>query len=241
MGLNIRAEAEIASPAQRSPESVSLEDTQGSREFFKISNPVLLLSALTIFLLLIEGGATHFPVLVVRVLLVVSVMVWTFGQMKRQAMTLPRSNLFLVAVLFLGWAGLTLCWTPYQDVSVQSFMNLLMSLLLYGVVLQGIRSDRQVRQIVSVLIGMGLIEGLLGIVQYFFLDEARARGTFFNPNYFALQSSRLEVDGLRLEAHGARLEDITLEAPGSRWAELPCRRADRTSPGSPRRCPRRCR
>jgi O-antigen ligase len=188
LGLNIRAEAEIASATQRSPQSDSLEDAQRSRRLFKIkiSNPVLLLSALTIFLPLIEGGATHLPVLVVRVLLVVSVMVWTFGQMKRQALTLPRSNLFLVAVLFLGWAGLTLCWTPYQDVSVQSFMNLLMSLLLYGVVLQGIRSDRQVRQVVGVLIGMGLIEGLLGVVQYFFLDEARARGTFFNPNFFAL-------------------------------------------------------
>ncbi|MDP1946368.1 MAG: O-antigen ligase family protein [Nitrospirota bacterium] len=41
------------------------------------------------------------------------------------------------------------------------------------------------RQVVMVLVGMGLCEGLLGIVQYIWLGEARAKGTFFNPNFFA--------------------------------------------------------
>jgi O-antigen ligase len=36
-----------------------------------------------------------------------------------------------------------------------------------------------------VLVGMGLCEGILGIVQYVWLGEARAKGTFFNPNFFA--------------------------------------------------------
>ena len=29
------------------------------------------------------------------------------------------------------------------------------------------------------------MRGLLGIVQYIWLGEARAKGTFFNPNFFA--------------------------------------------------------
>jgi Tfp pilus assembly protein PilF len=36
-----------------------------------------------------------------------------------------------------------------------------------------------------VLVGMGLCEGMFGIVQYIWLGEARAKGTFFNPNFFA--------------------------------------------------------
>jgi tetratricopeptide (TPR) repeat protein len=36
-----------------------------------------------------------------------------------------------------------------------------------------------------VLVGMGFCEGILGIVQYVWLGEARAKGTFFNPNFFA--------------------------------------------------------
>jgi tetratricopeptide (TPR) repeat protein len=34
-------------------------------------------------------------------------------------------------------------------------------------------------------VGMGLCEGVMGIVQYVWLGEARAKGTFFNPNFFA--------------------------------------------------------
>jgi len=36
-----------------------------------------------------------------------------------------------------------------------------------------------------VVVGMGFCEGVLGIVQYVWLGEARAKGTFFNPNFFA--------------------------------------------------------
>jgi tetratricopeptide (TPR) repeat protein len=57
--------------------------------------------------------------------------------------------------------------------------------VLFGVVLQGIRTTQHVRQVVMVVVGMGFCEGVLGIVQYVWLGEARAKGTFFNPNFFA--------------------------------------------------------
>lgn len=150
-----------------------------------LSAAVLLLGSLIIFSPLIEGGTTHIPVLIMRLILFGALTVWTIHQMRVGIIVLSRSCLFLVVVLFLGWAGLSLWWAPYKNPSVQWFISLLMYAVLFGVVLQGIQSRRQVRQVVMVLVGMGLCEGVLGIVQYGWLGEARAKGTFFNPNFLA--------------------------------------------------------
>ena len=150
-----------------------------------LSAAVLLLGSLIIFSPLIEGGTTHIPVLIMRLILFGALTVWTIHQMRVGIIVLSRSRLFPVVVLFLGWAGLSVWWAPYKNPSVQWVISLLMYAVLFGVVLQGIRTTRQVRQVVMVLVGMGLCEGVLGIVQYVWLGEARAKGTFFNPNFLA--------------------------------------------------------
>lgn len=150
-----------------------------------LSAVVLLLGSLITFSPLIEGGTTHVPVLMMRLILLGALTVWTIHQMRLGTMALIRSRLIPVLVLFLGWAGLSLWWAPYKNPSVQWFISLLMYAVLFGVVLQGIQTSRQVRPVVMVLVGMGLCEGVLGIVQYVWLGEARAKGTFFNPNFFA--------------------------------------------------------
>ncbi len=146
---------------------------------------VLLLGSLIIFSPLIEGGTTHVPVLVMRLTLLGALIAWTMYWMRLKEITLIRSRLTPVLLLFLGWAGLSLWWAPYKNPSVQWFLSLLMYAVLFGVVLQGIQSSRQVRQVIMVVVGMGLCEGALGIVQYVWLGEARAKGTFFNPNFLA--------------------------------------------------------
>ena len=150
-----------------------------------LSTAVLLLGSLIIFSPLIEGGTTHVPVLIMRLILLGALTVWTIHRMRVGTIIFMRSRLIPVVVLFLGWAGFSLWWAPYKNPSVQWLISLLMYAVLFGVVLQGIRTSRQVRQVVMVLVGMGLFEGVLGIVQYVWLGEARAKGTFFNPNFFA--------------------------------------------------------
>ena len=150
-----------------------------------LSPEVLLLGSLIIFSPLIEGGTTHVPVLIMRLMLLGAFVAWTMNRMRLKEITLIRSRLIPVLVLFLGWAGLSLWWAPYKNPSVQWVISLLMYAVLFGVVLQGIRTNRQVRQVVMVVVGMGLCEGALGIVQYVWFGEARAKGTFFNPNFFA--------------------------------------------------------
>lgn len=150
-----------------------------------LSPAVLLLGSLIIFSPLIEGGTTHLPVLIMRLILLGALITWTMYRIRLDAITLIPSRLIPVLVLFLGWAGLSLWWAPYKNPSVQWFISLLMYTVLFGVVLQGIRTTQHVRQVVMVVVGMGFCEGVLGIVQYGWLGEARAKGTFFNPNFFA--------------------------------------------------------
>lgn len=150
-----------------------------------LSPAVLLLGSLIIFSPLIEGGTTHLPVLIMRLILLGALITWTMYRIRLDAITLIPSRLIPVLVLFLGWAGLSLWWAPYKNPSVQWFISLLMYTVLFGVVLQGIRTTQHVRQVVMVMVGMGFCEGVLGIVQYVWLGEARAKGTFFNPNFFA--------------------------------------------------------
>jgi O-antigen ligase len=120
-----------------------------------------------------------------RLILLGALTAWTMYRMRLKEIPLIRSRLIPVLVLFLGWAGLSLWWAPYKNPSVQWFVSLLMYAVVFGAVLQGIRTSRQVGQIIMVVAGMGLCEGVLGIVQYVWFGEARAKGTFFNPNFFA--------------------------------------------------------
>jgi O-antigen ligase len=151
-----------------------------------LSPAVLLLGSLIIFSPLIEGGTTHLPVLIMRLVLFCVLMVWTIHQIKLGATVLIWNRLIPVLMLFLGCAALSLLWAPYKNASVQWVISILMYAVMFGVIFQGIRTGRQVWQVVMVVVGMGLCEGVLGIVQYVWLGEARAKGTFFNPNFFAM-------------------------------------------------------
>ncbi len=150
-----------------------------------LSVAVFLLGSLIIFSPLIEGGTTHIPVLIMKLLLFGALAVWTIRQMRSGTIVLNRNCLFPIALLFLAEAGLSLWWAPYKNASVQWFTSLLMYTVLFGVILQGIRTSWQVRLVIMVVVGMGLCEGVWGLVQYVWLNEPRAKGTFFNPNFFA--------------------------------------------------------
>jgi putative inorganic carbon (HCO3(-)) transporter len=153
--------------------------------FRPLSAAVLFLGSFIIFSPLIEGGTTHLPNLVMRTALFAMVLVWIFRQMKSGSIAFDRHRLFLVLALFFSWAALTLGWAPYKNASVQWLVTLLMYVGLFGVVTGANLTGRQVHAVVMIMVATGLCEGLLGLAQYFWLGEERARGTFFNPNFFA--------------------------------------------------------
>jgi len=194
------------------PEKVGIERASPAcsmqwTAFWPLSAAVLFLGSFIIFSPLIEGGTTHLPNLVMRTALFATVLVWILRQMKSGSLTFDRHRLFLVLALFFSWAVLTLWWAPYKNVSIQWLITLLMYVGLFGVVMGGGLTGRQVHLVVMTMVATGLCEGVLGLGQYFWLGEARAKGTFFNPNFFATYEVMIFAIALGL-------------AVFSRWTEL---------------------
>lgn len=150
-----------------------------------IPSIVVLLGAFILFLPLIDGGTTQFPVMTMRLTVLAVVCSWLIQQMKRGAIVFNRSPLLTVVAIFVAWATVSIGLTPYKNPSVQWLMSLFCYAALFAIVSQGINTREQGCQVLMVFVGMGMCEGLLGIAQYAYLGELRARGTFFNPNFFA--------------------------------------------------------
>jgi O-antigen ligase len=189
-GMEMIASSHTHGPSVQDGLNAGLKVEQSS---WHLSSVYLLLGSLIVFSPLIDGGTTQVPVLIIRLILLISILVWLFRSIKLGALIFCRSRLDPVVVVFLAWAGLSLWWAPYKNPSIQWFISLLMYAVLFGAVLQGVQSSRQIRQVVMVLMGMGLCEGVLGIVQYVWLGEVRAKGTFFNPNFFAMYEAGVLV------------------------------------------------
>ena len=148
-----------------------------------------LISASLVFIIffspLVDGGTTQFPVLLIRLVLIGAASLWLIQQMRGGSIWILKNSIILPVMLFLIWAGLSLFRSPYKSASSQWFLSLLSYAILLLLAVKYTQTQRHKRGIVALLLGMGVMEGVLGIVQYVWLGETRAKGTFFNPNFFA--------------------------------------------------------
>ena len=76
-------------------------------------------------------------------------------------------------------------WSPYTSVSLQWFLNLLLYAVFFLMILLAADRERPLQGFLLLILLMGIFEGGFGIIQYLYSDESRAKGTFFNPNFFS--------------------------------------------------------
>jgi O-antigen ligase len=142
---------------------------------------------------LIDGGTTQLPVLVIRSLLLLSAVMWLLGRMREGVLFLPQTHVAVSVAVFCGWAILSLAWSPYKNASVQWIISILSYAVFFLMVTQGVRLRSHLWALVLLVTGVGVVEGLWGISQYLWFGEPRARGTFFNPNFFAVYEAAVFV------------------------------------------------
>ena len=145
----------------------------------------VLVAGLLAFSPLIDGGTTQLPVLIIRLALLASMAGWLLARMKQGAVLLPRTRLDACALAFVCWAVLSLSWAPYKNGSLQWVLSLLSYAAFFVIVTHGLQTSAQMWAPLSVVTCMGVFQGMLGVAQYVVMDEPRARGTFFNPNFFS--------------------------------------------------------
>jgi O-antigen ligase len=144
-----------------------------------------LIGGLILFVPLIEGGTTQLPVLILRLALLTGGVVWLLGRMKVGEFFLSQTPLDVCVAVFTCWAIVSSFWAPYKNASLQWVLTILSYVALFVMVSQGLRSRAQIRTLVLVVTAMGICEGIWGTAQCILMGETRARGTFFNPNFFA--------------------------------------------------------
>ena len=152
-----------------------------------------VVGGLVLFSPLIDGGTTQLPVFIIRLVVLVSAVIWLLGRTKEGELFLPQTRLDVCVALFAWWAALSLLWAPYKNASLQWVLSILFYAALFVMVTQGIRSQTKIWTQILVVTGIGVFEGLWGSIQYLWMGEARARGTFFNPNFFSAYESAVVV------------------------------------------------
>src|SRR6266852_5896992 len=161
------------------------EQPQAARLSFPAFGSLVVLGGLTVFAPLIEGGTTHLPVLLIRLVLLGAFIVWLLRSMRTGRITVQQSRVFSAMVVFMGWAVVSVVRSFYVAPSLQWLISLCSYAVCLFVVVHLVQSIREVRGLVTILLGMGVFEAALGLYQFLWGGQARPTGTFFIANFFA--------------------------------------------------------
>ncbi|MEK6683562.1 MAG: O-antigen ligase family protein [Nitrospirota bacterium] len=184
-----------------------------ARAFCRDHSSLLVVGGLTLFAPLIDGGTTHFPVLVIRLVLLGVLTAWFVGSRKSGRLSLRWSRLYPIILAFVGWSLLSVVSSPYTAVGLQWLLSIASYGLMLVLVVQRVDSPGQLRWLVMVCLGMGVFEATVGIYQFWGLSQPRATGTFFNPNFYATYEVAMFALAFGLLHYSQRKDRMRGETP----------------------------
>src|SRR5437867_2015359 len=189
------------------------EQLPAARLSFPAFGSLVVLGGLTVFAPLIEGGTTHLPVLLIRFILVGAVTAWLLRSMRTGRITVQQTRVFSAMVVFVGWAAVSVVRSSYLAPSIQWLISLCSYAVCLFLVVHLVLSVREVRRLVTVLLGMGVFEAALGLYQFMWGGKARPTGTFFNANFFASYEMAVFAVAFGLLCYRRPTEGVRWETP----------------------------
>lgn len=144
----------------------------------------VLATTLLVFSPLLEGGTTHFAVMVIR-LLILSLFGWYIlggvagGKLEY---AFPRGS--LVTGLYLLVATASTWFSPYVHQSLQWLIVLTSYAILLYLFVFFVNEWDHVKKLLLIVVGLAAAEAISAMFQWW-LGSARPSGTFFNPNFLA--------------------------------------------------------
>jgi putative inorganic carbon (HCO3(-)) transporter len=175
--------------------------------------PLIVVGGLTIFAPLIEGGTTHLPVLIIRLILLGAFVVWLLRSMRTGWIAVQQTPIFSVMVVFVGWAAVSVVRSSYLAPGLQWLISLCSYAVCLFLVVHLVQSVWEVRGLVPVLLGMGVFEAALGLYQFLWGGPARPTGTFFNANFFASYETAVFAVAFGLLCYRRPTEGFRWETP----------------------------
>lgn len=139
---------------------------------------------LLVFAPLLEGGTTHFAVMVIRLLIATLAGLALYRAVRAQEIETRLNGLGKPLLSYLALALCSTLFSPYQNQSMQWLIVLLgYSALLY-LLISFMADWKDVSALLSLLVLMGCFESALSFWQLW-QGDPRPVGTFFNPNFLA--------------------------------------------------------
>jgi len=132
---------------------------------------------------LIEGGTTYIPVTVIRFFTLAVAFLFFWNSLDKGSLDITPSGLGRPIALFVVAAAAALIIAPYKYLAVQRFLGIASYIIILYIFLNALSKDNT-RAALALAALIGFMEASAGIVQVYFLDIPRARGTFFNPDFF---------------------------------------------------------
>ncbi|MGH7164745.1 MAG: O-antigen ligase family protein [Nitrospiraceae bacterium] len=157
------------------------------RDRLRFSSPpaLLLVIVLLVFSPLLEGGTTHLAVMIIRLLILLLAGLLLATGLRAGTLTCPSLGLGPVILAYLGLAALSTLLSPYTHQSLQWLIVLFSYAGLLYLLVSFISEWDHIGVLLAVLVGMGLGEAGLAVIQAGWFSAPRPSGSFFNPNFLA--------------------------------------------------------
>lgn len=127
-------------------------------------------------------------------LVIIGLMFWAFKIISREEIKFTSTPLNLPILSFIAICTLSLIWSDTFFTSLKELPLFLSGPLLYFVIVNNIRGEKQINRIISAVILIGTVLGIYGIFQYNNIDfsfwtssggRQKVFGLFGNAGYFA--------------------------------------------------------
>jgi len=145
---------------------------------------ILFLSLLILFPSLIEGGATYLPVTIIRVITLIFFSFFLYDSFKKGSLRLRRTNFDSLILLFFLISIISIFLSPYKNITIQWVISILTYILIFYLTLNIVRGKDDEKVLIGALLAVLVFQSIYGICQYLIIGLDRARGTFFNPNFY---------------------------------------------------------
>src|SRR5437867_3405455 len=146
---------------------------------------LILLSGLVVFSPLLEGGTTHFAVMLIRLLILLLLGLYLTQAIRVGSVVVPSIRVAPAILVYLCLAAFSTAISPYTNQSRQWLVVLISYAGLLYLLVSFIVEWDHVAKLLAVLTGLGLCEAGWALFQAWWLGAARPTGTFFNPNFLA--------------------------------------------------------
>jgi len=154
-------------------------------QFLILHKALYPLIAVTLFAPLVEGGSTHFAMMIIRLLILLALAVWCLQIFQSGKLAAIQSNLWKPIVLYLGLAVISTVSSPYQNQSIQWLMILGGYAFAFYLFVESMAVWNYSATIMKLVMVMGVAEALWAWIERWSFGMARPNGSFFNANFLA--------------------------------------------------------